>query len=134
MNAVYRRIYQAARPNADQVIFVSEHSHRSKASAEDIASQRFVEKRSLPEASAFLQETAIPGEIILLKSSAGMHLERLMLAQIGTVRCWEEKCGRDICVRLDGAGCGLYSVPFDQHGDSQQRKRLRQELGLTPAL
>jgi UDP-N-acetylmuramoyl-tripeptide--D-alanyl-D-alanine ligase len=122
----FQRVYRAACALADQVIFIGEHAHRAK--AEDLAAERLVVKRSVQEAAAFLKKTSIPNEIILLKSSAGMHLERVMLAAVDTVRCWEDKCGRDYCVQLNGAGCGMYAFPFEQHKTSEQRKLLRLEL------
>ena len=108
---VYRRAYQAARSVADQVIFVGEHSHRSKATAEEIAIQHFVEKRTVEEAARFLKETAIPGEVIVLKSSRQLHLERIMLNFDNEVRCWQQTCGKD----SDCYFCGLYAIPFEQH-------------------
>jgi len=41
-NPKYRDIYRAARLVADQVIFVGDNAHRSKATAEEIAAGRFV--------------------------------------------------------------------------------------------
>jgi UDP-N-acetylmuramoyl-tripeptide--D-alanyl-D-alanine ligase len=75
----YRNVYRAARSVADQVIFIGEHSHRAKATTEDIADGRFLRFEHVRDVAEFLKESAIPGEIILLKSSANLHLERLML-------------------------------------------------------
>jgi UDP-N-acetylmuramoyl-tripeptide--D-alanyl-D-alanine ligase len=112
----YRKVYQAARSVADQVIFVGEHSHRSNATAEDIANGRFLRFEHVRDVAEFLKESAIPGEIILLKSSARLLLERLMLAFFTSVRCWQDACGRnETCVPIYGAGCALYEAPFDQH-------------------
>ena len=77
-NPKYRaNVYRAARLKvAYQKRFVGENSHRSRATAEDIAARRFVEKRSVDEAAQFVKDTAMPGEIILLKSAALLHLEK----------------------------------------------------------
>ena len=112
----YRKVYRAARAVADQVIFVGEHSHRSSASAEDVAAGLFVRFAGVMEAANFLKESAIPGEVILLKSSTHLHLERLMLNFFTSVRCWKDACGRrQTCAPLFGGGCGLYEVPFEGH-------------------
>jgi UDP-N-acetylmuramoyl-tripeptide--D-alanyl-D-alanine ligase len=126
----YRRAYVAASAIADQVIFVGENSHRSKATAEDIAAAHFVRFANMAEAGAFLKETAVPGEIIFLKSATNMHLERLMLNFLTSVRCWKNDCGKRVsCVRQDIGGCGLYGVPFEQH-----RAARKEGLHLSPAL
>jgi UDP-N-acetylmuramoyl-tripeptide--D-alanyl-D-alanine ligase len=126
-NRTYRNAYRAARLVADQVIFVGEHSHRSKASAEDIAEGRFVRFDQVRQAASFLKESAVADEIILLKSSSKLHLERLMLDFFEPVRCWTDVCGkRSVCVRLPAAGgCGLYKFPFEQHKSAKQNRSER---------
>jgi UDP-N-acetylmuramoyl-tripeptide--D-alanyl-D-alanine ligase len=124
---IYRNVYQAARSIADQVIFIGEHSHRSKATAEDVANGRFVRFESVQDVAAFLKESAIPNEIILLKSSMKLHLERLMLNFFASVRCWKGVCGKtQTCVPTCGEGCNLYELPFEQH------KTLRKGLANPP--
>jgi UDP-N-acetylmuramoyl-tripeptide--D-alanyl-D-alanine ligase len=123
-NPKYRDVYRASRLVADQVIFVGDNAHRSKATAEEIASRRFVEKRSVEEAARFVKETAIPGEIILLKSAPNLHLERIFLNFDNKIRCWEAACGkRRLC-----PGCGLYGVPFAQHKQYKKEKRKQERL------
>ena len=108
------------------MIFIGDHSHRSKATAEEIADGRFVRFETLPDLADFLKESAVPDEIILLKTSVKMHLERLMLNFFTPVRCWKSDCRRkDTCVRLFDTGCGLYGVPFGQH---KQLRRLAHPL------
>jgi UDP-N-acetylmuramoyl-tripeptide--D-alanyl-D-alanine ligase len=116
----YRDVYRAARLVADQVIFVGDSAHRSKATAEEIAAQKFVEKRTVKEAARFVKETAIPGEIILLKSSNSLHLERILLSFETEVHCWEQNCGKkDQCV-----ACGRYAIPFAQQIERRKQARL----------
>jgi UDP-N-acetylmuramoyl-tripeptide--D-alanyl-D-alanine ligase len=120
-NPKYRDVYRAARDVADQVIFVGDNAHRSKATAEEIALGRFVEKRSVREAAEFLKDTAIPGEIILVKSAQNLHLERIFLCFPHTVRCWEQECKRKAhCV-----SCGKFGVPFSEHRKRARAKRSR---------
>jgi UDP-N-acetylmuramoyl-tripeptide--D-alanyl-D-alanine ligase len=121
---VYRDVYRACRQVVDQVIFVGDHSHRSGATPEDIAAGRFVEKRSVEEAAAFVKATAIPGEIILLKSSANLHLERILLSFEHQVRCWEQACGKiKNCVR-----CGSYTTPFAQQIELKKERKTQRRL------
>lgn len=115
----YRKAYKMAAENADQVIFVGEHAHRHKASAEDIAAGRIVEMPTVEQAHAYLRETAIPGEIIFLKSSGVAHLERLALAFAGDVKCWKERCGLNITCQ----GCGLFEYPFEDHARIGRQRR-----------
>ncbi len=89
----YRRAYRQAREAADEVIFVGEHAHRYNASAEDEASGRARKFRYVEEVANYLKDTAIPGEVILFKSNAKLHLERAALAQVETIACWERNCG-----------------------------------------
>ncbi len=122
---VYRKVYQAARSVADQVIFIGEHSHRSKATPEDIANGRFLRFENIRAAAEFLRESAIPDEVVLLKSAANLHLERLMLTFFASVQCWKDVCGKkESCVPVLGRGCSMYEVPFEQH-KSSRKHRLR---------
>ena len=128
-NAAYKRAYKMAAENADQVIFVGEHAHRHKASAEDIAAGRIVEMPTVEQTLAYLRETAVPGEIIFLKSSGAPHLERLALAFQHDVRCWKERCGLAIsCQR-----CGLFEYPYEHHAQVGREKRKAERAGNKPA-
>ena len=119
---IYPKVYRAAKSVADQVIFIGEHSHRSKATAEDIAEGRFVRFETVKDVGDFLKETAIADELILLKSSSKLHLERVMMNFFTPVRCWIDTCPRvDTCAPLLGGGCGLYEVPFAQHKTARKQ-------------
>jgi UDP-N-acetylmuramoyl-tripeptide--D-alanyl-D-alanine ligase len=113
----YRDVHRASQAVADQVIFVGDNAHRSRASREDIAAQRFIELRTVEEAARFIRETAIPGEIILLKSAPNVHLERVLLSFQEEVRCWAHKCGK----KKQCLECGRYSVPYSRHGEIKRR-------------
>jgi UDP-N-acetylmuramoyl-tripeptide--D-alanyl-D-alanine ligase len=127
----YSRAYLAAKAVADQVIFIGEHSHRSKASAEDIATGRFVRFASVKQAADHLKETAIPDEIILVKGASNLHLERLVINFFVPVLCWADACGKSAqCVPMNGRGCGLYGTPFPEH--KAARKRLTYPLPPDP--
>ncbi|WP_246674844.1 Mur ligase family protein [Mesorhizobium sp. B4-1-3] len=131
-NAKYARAYDSARNIADQVIYVGEHAHRSKASQADRDSGRFVELRTPKEVSDHLKRTAVPGELILLKSSSSLHLERLALSWTHDVKCWIPSCGK----KEGCQNCGLFEVPFEEHRefvkkrtDDRRRQRLRGLFG-----
>lgn len=127
-NTAYKRAYKMAAENADQIIFVGEHAHRHKASAEDIAAGRIVEMPTLEKTRAYLRETAKPGEIILLKSSVAPHLERLALAFQYDVKCWKDRCGLGIsCQR-----CGLYEYPYESHMQIGRQKKKAERAGKKP--
>lgn len=118
----YHYAYKTAREIADQVIYTGDNAHRSRAGQADRDSGRFVELRTPQEVSDHIKRTAVAGELILLKSSANLHLERVALAWTHDVKCWVPVCGK-----REGCGtCGLFEVPFEQHRDYvRQRRRAR---------
>lgn len=111
----YRKTYSLAREAADEVIFVGQHAHRHNASADDIANGRIREFRDVREVADYLRDTAVAGELILLKSSANLHLERAALAQTETVNCWERNCG----IRSECPVCEFYKSPRQQSNTDQ---------------
>jgi UDP-N-acetylmuramoyl-tripeptide--D-alanyl-D-alanine ligase len=59
----------------------------------------------------FLKSAVIPGELILLKSAASGHIERIFLSwNAGDERCWVESCGKKYCRR-----CSQLSLPNSSH-------------------
>jgi UDP-N-acetylmuramoyl-tripeptide--D-alanyl-D-alanine ligase len=111
-NPKYRDAYRMAREICDQVVFVGEHSHRSKATEEERKNGRFVEVSDVKSAYEHIRSTAVENEVILLKGSQNQHLERVMLAWKYDVKCWVDKCGKLISCQE----CGLFEHPFDPHG------------------
>jgi UDP-N-acetylmuramoyl-tripeptide--D-alanyl-D-alanine ligase len=107
----YREAYRGARAVADRVIFIGDHSHRSGASDEDRATGRFLEMQEPRQIYDHLRATAKKGDLVLLKSSQGLHLERVALAFNMDVQCWQTTCGRKTGCR----SCGLFGVPFEKH-------------------
>ncbi|MDF3216967.1 UDP-N-acetylmuramoyl-tripeptide--D-alanyl-D-alanine ligase [Mesorhizobium sp. M7A.F.Ca.CA.001.09.2.1] len=118
--AKYARAYKSAREIANQVIYVGEHAHRSKASQTDRDAGRFVELRTPKEVSDYIRRTAVPGELILVKSSSNLHLERVALSWTHDIKCWIADCGK----RDDCLACGLYGVPFEEHRDFLAKRKL----------
>lgn len=124
----YRTAYGVARGIADEVIYTGDNAHRSRASQADRDSGRFLELRTPKEVSDHIKQTAVPGELILLKSSANLHLERIALAWTHDVKCWIPACGKN-----EGCyTCGLYEVPFEEHESflaSRRVERRRRRFG-----
>jgi UDP-N-acetylmuramoyl-tripeptide--D-alanyl-D-alanine ligase len=117
----YRDAYRRAAECADQVIFVGENAHRSQASAEAITSGKFKGFSSVEEAAAYLRETATGRDLILLKGSRNLHLERIALVWDNEVRCWNDHCG----LSSSCPGCGLYNHPYAEHARIKKRRRWR---------
>ena len=118
-DAKYRDAYRAARAIADQTIFVGEHSGRSKATAEEINAGRFLACDSPRDVAEHLRATAVPGELILVKASSNLHLERIAMSFVEDVQCWVTYCGKS-----QGCdACGLYPLPYEVH---RGRRRWRE--------
>lgn len=124
----YGTAYGIARNIADEVIYTGDNAHRSRASQADRDSGRLVELRTPKEVSDHIRRTAVPGELILLKSSSNLHLERIALAWTHDVRCWIPACGK----KESCQACGLYEVPFEEHESfiaSRRLERRRRRFG-----
>jgi UDP-N-acetylmuramoyl-tripeptide--D-alanyl-D-alanine ligase len=119
-NTKYAHAYTSAREIADQVIYAGDHAHRSRASQDDRDGGRFIELRTAKEVSDHVAQTAQPDELILIKSSSSLHLERVALARMHDVQCWIPVCGKsEGCEQ-----CGLYGVPFEQHREYVRQRKL----------
>ncbi|MGI9520598.1 MAG: Mur ligase family protein [Hyphomicrobiaceae bacterium] len=107
----YRDAYRTARAIADQVIVVDRHLHRYDDVTADLASGKLVEFQTPKQVNDFIRETFRKDEIILLKGSGNLHLERIALSWDRDTNCWEPKCGRDgICT-----DCRFIGDPFEKH-------------------
>ncbi|MFT3733159.1 MAG: Mur ligase family protein [Hyphomicrobium sp.] len=121
--AKYRDAYRAAREFAAEVIFIGSHAHRVKPVEDDVAQGRFRVFSSVRDCADYVRETAIEDEVIFVKSSGNLHLERLWLHCATDVQCWPTECGFNsrACVHC------LPDKPFAEHGKfkySKSRVRL----------
>ena len=123
----YRTVVQQALEVADEVVVVTDSGGKSWAPAEALAAGSLRIFAHTEQAADHIIRTAIPDEAILLKGSANLHLERILLRLQGVnVRCWETSCGRiDSCLT-----CGLYRVDFAAHRNVRRRQRLLRILCL----
>ncbi|QKD06267.1 UDP-N-acetylmuramoyl-tripeptide--D-alanyl-D-alanine ligase [Mesorhizobium loti R88b] len=118
----YRAVYQNARAAADEVIFVGENAHRARASDQDRDSGRFHEMRSVRKAADHIKATLRPNELILIKGSGNLHLERIALALTQDVQCWQDQCGQvKNCI-----SCGKYGIPFERHAEVRKAEKRAQ--------
>jgi UDP-N-acetylmuramoyl-tripeptide--D-alanyl-D-alanine ligase len=114
----YRDAYRWGRTVADQVIFVGNHSHRSKASEKDRELGCFMAFRTPEEVSDYIRSTAVADELILLKGSVDLHLERIALSWKHDVKCWVKSCGHNSgCV-----DCGRYEDSYTWHKGRKKRR------------
>ena len=104
---VYVDVGDAALQSAEHVVFVGPSAHKAlrvKQIPEGKTLRAFATPREVAEhLRAFLE----PGDLVLLKSSGGDHLARYALMYNREVRCWRERCGRDLMCD----NCSLLSVP-----------------------
>jgi UDP-N-acetylmuramoyl-tripeptide--D-alanyl-D-alanine ligase len=91
----YRRVARQALPLVDRVLFVGPHSGHVSHLCEGDERTRLFSFETAHEAAIFLAKDTLAGELIYIKASGPAdHLERIMLAQLDTVVCWRERCGR----------------------------------------
>lgn len=118
----HRKVARLALDVADRVIFVGPQAgHVTKLRQGDVTDRLFAFVTGY-QASAFLAETALAGELIHVKASITDHLERIMLSQFGSVMCWRERCG----VENSCPDCRDYQTsyppPFGLEGSKPQSK------------
>jgi len=90
----YRNVWRHARERVDRAIFLRHTPSHVGASADEIAAGRTLFMDSVQAIAAHVRETAISGEVILLKgSSLADHLDRIAHDATAPVACWIDKCG-----------------------------------------
>jgi UDP-N-acetylmuramoyl-tripeptide--D-alanyl-D-alanine ligase len=107
----YRDTFRAAKAVADEVVLVGPNAKRARATEADIAEGRFKSFANVETLAEYIRATAIAGEVILLKSSQAMHLERIFLNFMDPVRCWPNECGYGSTCR----SCGQFRAAFSDH-------------------
>ncbi|MBS0269229.1 MAG: Mur ligase [Proteobacteria bacterium] len=107
----YREACRAALDVADEVILVGPYAHRFTPSPEVASAGRFRAFHSIQDCARYVRESAVEGEVILVKSALNLHLDRIWLNFIDDVHCWAAECG------MKGVYCHecLYQTPFPEH-------------------
>jgi len=79
---------------ADMGIFIGRSSNTSASAAVEAGLSRDSARgfKTLPEAATFLRSELRAGDLVLLHGWVGRHLERIILAQLGSLSCWVERC------------------------------------------
>lgn len=88
----YRHIARQAAQVADLVGFVGPGAHYVGKLGEDETGDRVLGFATARAASRWLGDTLATGDLVLVKSSAGDHLERLLLDRGSAVTCWRAHC------------------------------------------
>ncbi|MCW5601302.1 aminoacyl-tRNA hydrolase [Nitrosomonas sp.] len=93
---VYKRCARELKECADLVVFIGNNAHRALRARKDEDDQSLQGFSTLREASAYLQATLRPGDLVLLKgSNKSDHLLRILLDRYRPIQCWLEHCGLD---------------------------------------
>ena len=103
----YRRVARDALKVADRVIFVGTRSGHVERLGHGLEADRLLTFQTTFQASEYMSRAVSPGELVYIKGTIKEHLERIMLAQLDRVVCWEEWCARlKPCIE-----CGRYRIP-----------------------
>jgi len=89
-----RRVAQAA----DMAVFLGSEAHTSAKSAVSYGMAPGFARafRYLPEAFEFLKAELRAGDLVLTAGWDGRHIERVILAQLGEISCWIERCQKKL--------------------------------------
>jgi UDP-N-acetylmuramoyl-tripeptide--D-alanyl-D-alanine ligase len=127
---VHRNAARNALAAADRVVLIGpQAAHVDKLRQGEMRDRIFTFQTTY-QASAFLAEQRVPGELIYVKGSSTDHLERIMLAELDHVVCWRERCGKIIpCLE-----CGRYRIPSPPPFgfDVQEQPPREDDVGMAP--
>ncbi len=91
----YRQIYKLARRYADRVIVLGHGQLNLKLLPGDQPGENLLKVDSVSQLRQLLIDTAIPGEVVLLKGSFKVdRMERIVLDYECQVDCWIDRCTR----------------------------------------
>lgn len=92
----YRKVARQAAGFCAEALFVTPSNNSLRRMSEREGLSQIKTFDTLYELNAYLQPKLQPGDLVLLKGSAGPdHLERISLDRDHAVRCWRERCGRN---------------------------------------
>ena len=94
MSRRYRALAAQALEAVDDVLFVGPNATAVRRLAE-ASSGRLTHVETIGEARAWLDQTARPGDLVLLEGSTSAdHLQRLYLDALESIGCWTDACRR----------------------------------------
>lgn len=105
----YRQVAREALEVADRVVFVGPQSGRVEKLRKGDLQNRLRVFETAYHATSFLESERPRGCLVYIKASITDHLERIMLAQMDRVVCWQERCGR----KKNCPACRCYRTPFN---------------------
>lgn len=120
---VYRRAIDVALSVADEVVLVGENATRVGRKHPETDRLKIVETPR--EVAQYLRDTVRKDDLILLKSSRILHLERLALALEQDLKCWKPECE----IKFSCVACGLYGDAPEHHKAIRRRKEFGKALG-----
>lgn len=120
---VYRKAIGAALSNADEVVVVGENAARVGRQYRE--SERLTILDTPRDVAEYLGDTVREDDLILLKSSRILHLERLALALEQDLKCWKSECE----IKFSCLVCGLYGDAPEHHRSIRRRRDLRKTIG-----
>ena len=99
----YRQAYRMARQHAERVIILGRSALTLNPQEGDVADHNLLLVDNVQALRQLIAETALPGEVILLKGSSKVdRLERIALAYQHPVTCWISGCTREhTCFHCD---------------------------------
>jgi UDP-N-acetylmuramyl pentapeptide synthase len=87
-----RRLAQLAAGAADMVVFIGDRAALCVKAANEVGCTAAFAFQSLPKVADFLTTELREGDLVLLKGLVGRHIERVILAQLGSISCWVVRC------------------------------------------
>jgi UDP-N-acetylmuramoyl-tripeptide--D-alanyl-D-alanine ligase len=115
----YRHLGLQVARSADMGIFIGRSSGTAVNAAVGAGMNRDSARafKSLPDAAGFLKLELRAGDLVLLHGWVERHLERAILAQLGSISCWVERCPKLIqCERCPELKLVRLPVPESETG------------------
>jgi len=78
--------------------------------------------KTLPEGAEFIKAELRAGDLVLVHGWSGRHIERVILAQLGSISCWLEQCNK--IMRCEDCS-ELKLVTMEKNPDSEGRNLVR---------
>ena len=120
----FRHLGREVARAADLGIFIGRSSNSSISAAVEAGMHRgsALAFKTLPDAANFLKSELRAGDLVLLHGWVERHLERAILAQLGSLSCWLERCPKFMqCERCPELKLIRLPVPEAETGVSRDQ-------------